>query len=118
MSEIDHIRNFAIIEITENLNGIERVYLAEEVSKDLELPVDREADVAVIADNKTVIGGSEEDHDLSALKGERLRTHGSLHEAHIPFVISEPLNNEYQDKAGVKKLRSHQIFDFAINGTI
>ena len=112
------ISHEAIIDVTENLDGIERVYLAEEVSKDLELPLDREADVAVIADKKTVIGGSEEDHDLSALKGERLRTHGSLHEAHIPFVISEPLNNEYQDKAGEKKLRSHQIFDFAINGTI
>ena len=106
----------SIIEITENLDGVERVIEAEKVSKEFELPLDREGDVAVIADKKTVIGGSEEDHDLSALKGKRLRTHGSLHEAQVPFVLSEPLNEEYSEKAEVKQLRSHQIFDFVING--
>ena len=69
-----------------------------------------------MADKNTVIGGRQADHDLSALKGQRLRTHGSLHEANVPFVLSEPLNETYARKSEVITLRSHQIFDFAING--
>ena len=68
----------------------------------------------VAADKKTVIGGRLLDHDLSALKGQRLRTHGSLHEAKVPLVLSEPLNDAYTRKAEQIPLRSHQIFDFAI----
>ena len=63
-----------------------------------------------------VICGRQLDHDLSALKGQRLRTHGSLHEAHVPFVLSEPLNDAHARKAEQIQLRSNQIFDFAING--
>ena len=105
-----------IIEITENITGIEKVWTAENVAEELELPLDREGDIAVAADKKTVIGGRQLDHDLSALKGQRLRTHGSLHEAQVPFVLSEPLNDTYARKAEQIPLRSNQIFDFAING--
>ena len=82
----------------------------------MEQPLDREGDIAVVADKKTVIGGRQVDHDLSALKGQRLRTHGSLHEAQVPFVLSDPLNDAYSEKSEKIPLRSHQIFDFAING--
>tara|TARA_B110000263_G_scaffold249111_1_gene265732 strand:- start:1070 stop:2323 length:1254 start_codon:yes stop_codon:yes gene_type:complete len=105
-----------IIEITENITGIEKVWTAENVAEELEQPLDREGDIAVAADKKTVIGGRQLDHDLSALKGQRLRTHGSLHEAQVPFVLSEPLNDTYARKAEQIPLRSNQIFDFAING--
>ena len=105
-----------ILEITENLTGIEKVWTAENVAEELEQPLDREGDIAVAADKKTVIGGRLLDHDLSALKGQRLRTHGSLHEAQVPLVLSEPLNDAYARKAEQIPLRSHQIFDFAING--
>ena len=105
-----------ILEITENLNGIEKVWTAENVAEELEQPLDREGDIAVVADKKTVIGGRQVDHDLSALKGQRLRTHGSLHEAQVPFVLSDPLNDAYAGKSEKIPLRSHQIFDFAING--
>ena len=105
-----------ILEITENLNGIEKVWTAENVAEELEQPLDREGDIAVVADKKTVIGGRQVDHDLSALKGQRLRTHGSLHEAQVPFVLSDPLNDAYARKSEKIPLRSHQIFDFAING--
>jgi|TARA_B110001454_G_scaffold194706_1_gene196482 phosphonoacetate hydrolase len=105
-----------IIEITENITGIEKVWTAENVAEELEQPLDREGDIAVAADKKTVIGGRQLDHDLSALKGQRLRTHGSLHEAQVPFVLSEPLNDAYARKAEQIPLRSNQIFDFAING--
>ena len=83
----------------------------------LEQPLDREGDIAVVGDKKTVIGGRAVDHDLSALKGHRLRTHGSLHEAKIPFVLSASLNDSYAERAASGNLRSHDIFDFAINGT-
>ena len=105
-----------ILEITENLTGIENAWTAEDVSEELEQPLDREGDIAVAADKKTVIGGRQMDHDLSALKGQRLRTHGSLHEAQVPLVLSEPLNDAYARKAEQIPLRSNQIFDFAING--
>ena len=105
-----------ILEITETITGIEKVWTAEKVAEELELPVDREGDIAIAGDKKTVIGGRQLDHDLSALKGQRLRTHGSLHEAHVPIVLSEPLNDAYARKAEQIPLRSNQIFDFAING--
>ena len=102
-----------ILEITENLTGIEKVWTAENVAEELEQPLDREGDIAVAADKRTVIGGRQLDHDLSALKGQRLRTHGSLHEAQVPLVLSEPLNDAYARKAERIPLRSNQIFDFA-----
>ena len=105
-----------ILEITENITGIEKVWTAENVAEELELPLDREGDIAIAGDKKTVIGGRQLDHDLSALKGQRLRTHGSLHEAHVPIVLSEPLNDAYARKAEQIPLRSNQVFDFAING--
>ena len=105
-----------ILEITETITGIEKVWTAENVAEELELPLDREGDIAIAGDKKTVIGGRQLDHDLSALKGQRLRTHGSLHEAHVPIVLSEPLNDAYARKAEQIPLRSNQIFDFAING--
>ena len=105
-----------ILEITENITGIEKVWPAENVAKELAQPLDREGDIAIAGDKKTVIGGRQLDHDLSALKGQRLRTHGSLHEAHVPIVLSEPLNDAYARKAEQIPLRSNQIFDFAING--
>jgi len=96
--------------------GIARVWTADEVCAELEQPRDREGDFAVMGDRKTVIGARAVDHDLSALKGKRLRTHGSLWEAEVPFVISEPLTAEYAARAAKGGLRGHEIFDFALNG--
>ena len=96
--------------------GIEKAWLAEDVAEELEQPLDREGDVAVMGDKWTVIGGRAVDHDLSALKGHRLRTHGSLYEANIPFVISEPLTGSYAERHLTTTLRSHEIFDYVLNG--
>ena len=60
--------------------------------------------------------GRQLDHDLSALKGQRFRTHGSLHEAHVPIVLNEPLNDAYARKSELIQLRSNLIYDFAFNG--
>ena len=106
-----------IIEAIKDIPGIEKVWTAENVATELELPLDREGDIAVVGDKKTVIGGRAVDHDLSALQGHRLRTHGSLHEAMVPFVINVPLNDTFAQRAVNGNLGSHDIFDFAINGT-
>ena len=107
-----------VYEIVQGIEGVEKVWTAENVAKELEQPLDREGDLAVVADKRTVIGGSEKDHDLSALKGKRLRTHGSLHEASVPFILSEPLNDKYSNRAKENTLRSREIFEYALNGTV
>ncbi|MBC8269840.1 MAG: phosphonoacetate hydrolase [Proteobacteria bacterium] len=106
-----------VIEAIRGTPGIEKILTAKAACRELEQPLDREGDVAVLADKFTVIGSRAVDHDLSGLKGHRLRTHGSLHEANVPFVISEPLNAAYAERGAAGGLRSHQLFDFAINGT-
>jgi phosphonoacetate hydrolase len=106
-----------VINVIESLNGVEQVWTAENVAKELEQPLDREGDLAVVSDKKTVIGGSKKNHDLSALKGKRLRTHGSLHEAKVPFILSEPLNEVYESRSKERPLRSREIFEYALNGT-
>jgi len=105
------------IEVIRNVPGVEKVWSAEAVCKELHQPLDREGDIAVTADLKTVIGSKEADHDLSALKGHRLRTHGSLHEAKVPLIISNPLKDAYNEKAARMNLGSEDVFDFIINGT-
>ena len=107
-----------VYEIVKAIEGVEKVWTAENVAKELEQPLDREGDLAVVADKRTVIGGSEKDPDLSALKGKRLRTPGSLHEAMVPFILSEPLNAKYSNRAKDNTLRSREIFEYALNGTV
>ena len=106
----------AVIEHIAHLPGIAEALDRDTVCERYRLPPDREGDVAVIAQTHVVIGGAAADHDLSALKGERLRSHGGTSEARVPFVLSAPLNAAYQAKAQAG-LHSFQIFDFAINGT-
>ena len=106
-----------VYEIVQAVEGVENVWTAENVAKELEQPLDREGDLAVVADKRTVIGGRKKDHNLTALKGKRLRTHGSLHEAKVPFILSEPLNERYLKYAKERTLRSREIFEFALNGT-
>jgi phosphonoacetate hydrolase len=110
------IKREKVVEIAQDQTGIDRVWLAEDVARELEQPLDREGDVAVMGDKSTVIGGRLVDHDLSALKGKRLRTHGSLYEANVPFVISEPLIPSFAERQKKATLRSHEIFEYALNG--
>jgi phosphonoacetate hydrolase len=105
-----------IIDVVRGLDGIESVYDKETACRMLDLPADREADVVVIANVDVCVGAAEADHDLSGLEGHRLRTHGGVTEAKVPFVLSQPLNDAYRLKAGATILKSYQIFEFAING--
>jgi phosphonoacetate hydrolase len=97
------------------LDGIDQVLERAAAAAEYELPWDREADLVVTGDRNTVIGSSETEHDLSALAGQRLRSHGGRGEQRVPFLVSARLNGEYRDKAG-SRLRNFDIFDFVLNG--
>jgi len=105
-----------VMEVVRGLDGIESVLDKDTACRVHELPADREADVVVISDANVCIGGAEAAHDLSGLAGHRLRTHGGVSEAKVPFILSAPLNEAYRLKAGTATLKSYQIFDFALNG--
>jgi len=106
-----------VMDVIKGLDGIESVLDKETACKVHDLPPDREADVVVISTADVCIGGAEAAHDLSGLEGHRLRTHGGVSEARVPFILSAPLNDEYKLKAGAATLKSYQIFEYALNGT-
>ena len=106
-----------VMGVIKGLEGIESVLDKETACRVHELPPDREADVVVIAESGFCIGGAEAAHDLKGLEGHRLRTHGGVAEAKVPFILSAPLNDEYKLKAGAATLKSYQIFEYALNGT-
>lgn len=97
------------------LPGIDQVLDRAAAAAEYELPFDREADLVVTGDRNTVLGATEAAHDLSELAGHRLRSHGGRSEQRVPFLVSEPLNSTYRDKAK-GGLRNFDIYDFALNG--
>jgi phosphonoacetate hydrolase len=106
----------ALIQAVRLLPGIDTVLTREEAAAAWELPYDREADLVVTGDRNTVVGATAAEHDLSALAGHRLRSHGGVGEQKVPFLLSEPLTGEYRDIALSRTLRNFDIFDFALNG--
>ncbi|HSS62880.1 MAG TPA: phosphonoacetate hydrolase [Gammaproteobacteria bacterium] len=108
----------AVIRVARSLPGVESVWDKRSAARMFELPADREGDVVVISEAGTCIGAAEAEHDLEGLKGHRLRTHGGVSEARVPFIVSEPLNDAYWIRAAGGRLRSHHIFEFTANGTL
>ncbi|MGD9617285.1 MAG: phosphonoacetate hydrolase [Alphaproteobacteria bacterium] len=78
------------------LPGIDAVLTRDEAAALWELPRDREADLVATGDRNTVIGASAAEHDLSALAGHRLRSHGGAGEQTVPFLLLRPLSPEYR----------------------
>ena len=114
----DGARAERAIEAIEDVPGLERVLSRQTVSSEFDLPFGTEGDVAVLGDERTVIGSREADHDLSGLKGHRLRTHGSTHEAHVPIILSRPVSDDYARRAEDRRLHSYEAFDYALNGIV
>ena len=104
--------------VLKGCSGVERVWTRDEAVQELEVPWDVEADFAVMAERGVALGTRPEQHDLGALHGQRLRSHGSLCEAEVPLIINRPLNAEYARRAAAGGVRSHHVFDFAVNGTV
>lgn len=107
-----------VIRVVRQLPGIDSVWDKAAAVRTFELPADREGDVVVISEANVCVGASAKDHDLEGLQGHRLRTHGGVSEATVPFIISEPLNDEYWARAAGRPLRSRHIFEYTINGTL
>ncbi len=107
-----------IIETIVNVPGIELALNKEAACQMFELPADREADVVVVAREDTCIGGTASNHDLTGLKGHRLRTHGGVSEAQVPFILNRPLNAAYKRRAATEPLKSYRLFDYALNGVV
>jgi phosphonoacetate hydrolase len=108
----------AVIRFARKLPGIEAVHDKATAARLFDLPIDREGDVVVISDGDTCIGATPSAHDLSALGGHPLRTHGGIAESRVPFILNYPLNEAYAERAARGGLRSFHIFDFAINGIV
>ena len=107
-----------VIDAITDVPGLERVVSRETAAEEFDLPIDPEGDVAVLGDARTVIGARAVDHDLGGLKGQRLRTHGSLHEADVPIILSRPVSDEYARRAEGARLHSYEAFDYALNGIV
>ena len=112
------VQPVAVADFIRPMEGIEEVLLGKEAASRFELPLDLEGDVVVIAAEDHCVGMGRADHDLAGLHGERLRSHGGLSERSVPFIISRPLSAEYRARTRSEQLMNHQIFDFAINGTV
>lgn len=105
-----------VMAFAEGRPGVEAVYDRDTAARTFDLPHDREGDVVVIGRHDTCIGAAEADHDLSGLAGHRLRTHGGVSESRVPFILNRPLRPAYTARAAAGTLRSHELFDFALNG--
>jgi phosphonoacetate hydrolase len=98
------------------LPGVARVLDRVEAARELELPLDREADFVVLGDAGTALGAARAEHDLSALAGHPLRSHGGEAERKVPFLLSHPPTAAYRERAQTRPLRNFDIFDFVLNG--
>ena len=93
-----------------SLPGVELVLERAEAAARFELPADRIGDLVVLGDCSTVLGKSAAYHDLSAV-ARGLRSHGGLHEAHVPIVSCVPL------REGATLPRTNaDVFDMMLNG--
>jgi phosphonoacetate hydrolase len=112
----DHSLVGTMMETTRALPGVELVLTGPDAAQRFETPVEYEGEFAVLADRHTVIGSAAALHDLSGLKGRRLRSHGGLWEQHMPFLISAPLNAAYRTKAAHGDIRNFDVYDYVLNG--
>jgi phosphonoacetate hydrolase len=94
------------------LPGVEGVLDRSAAAEAFELPPDRIGDLIVLADAGTTLGKSRAAHDLSALGGHPLRSHGGLHERTVPVVVSHPLA---PGTLSGRDLRNRDLLDLLLN---
>jgi len=95
--------------------GIDLALRGAEAARRFDLPAAAEGDIAVVGRRGVALGACEADHDQAQLAGARLRSHGSLAEQEVPFLLSEPLQGERATRYAAEA-RVWDIFDAALNG--
>jgi phosphonoacetate hydrolase len=105
-----------LMDTAARIPGVGLVLDGKSASERYEMPIEREGDFIAIGDTYTAIGSRPDEHDLSGLNGHKLRSHGGLSEQPVPFMVSKPLNKEYQAIVEGRRIRNFDIFDFALNG--
>ena len=109
----DDVDREQIIERLRKLEGIEAVYGNEEGCREFGLARDRMGDLILVSTIHTVIGTSEDRHDLSGLDAP-LRSHGGVSEQTVPLILNYPVSGTEDSK----QLRNFDVFDLALNQTI
>lgn len=114
LDDLDHgqVRDYVAA-----LPGVHSALLREEACRLLDLPHEREGDVTVIASKGVALGTRPGEHRLDQLAGTRLRSHGSLAERDVPFILSRPLQAHYLATAASRPIYNYDIFHFALTGT-
>ncbi|KAF2151563.1 Phosphonoacetate hydrolase [Myriangium duriaei CBS 260.36] len=95
------------------IRDLPQVFLAwtgDEAAANLEMPVDREGDIVVIANKDAVIGARSSEHDMSIFASHPLRSHGGLSEQEIPLLRSQAIAN-----CRDREWRNFDIFDLLLN---
>ncbi|KAF2667874.1 Phosphonoacetate hydrolase [Microthyrium microscopicum] len=106
------VDNQQILDFCKSLPQVEAALTGKEAAAKYEMPLEREGDFVVISKENAVIGTRKEEHDLSSLKGHRLRSHGGLSEQAIPLLKSIPTDRVVEPG---KVWRNFDIFDLALN---
>lgn len=96
------------------LPGVEAVMTGKDAADLFDMPEDREGDLVVISKKEFVVGSRRDEHDLSQLGNQRLRSHGGLSEQQIPLLKSTPTHPGQFDRS--KGWRNFDIFDLVLNG--
>jgi phosphonoacetate hydrolase len=95
-----------------SLPGVEGVLDRAAAAACFDLPPDRIGDLVVLADARTVLGKSRAAHDLSALNGHSLRSHGGLHERIVPIIVCQPLERGW---VAERELHNRDLHDLLLN---
>lgn len=82
-----------VLKFCQALPQVEIALLGPAAAETFDMPLDREADLVVIAKKNAVIGSTAAEHDLSSISGHRLRSHGGLSEQAIPLILSGPVKD-------------------------
>lgn len=72
-----------VVELLENIEGVEKVLTADEAALEYNLPRDKLGDYLVLGEDNTVFGEASEE----ILSKVKIRSHGSLHESTIPLIV-------------------------------
>jgi phosphonoacetate hydrolase len=110
-----HLDPEAVAGFIRSLPGIALSLTRQHACERFDLPEDREGDLAIVANRGVAIGARAEEHDLSQLAGERLRSHGGLAEQEVPFLLSHPIDPRDRAELAAAPLRNFDIFAVALN---